>query len=117
MSIKRTEKASRVFKSNIAKLRHEFGYSLAQVGEAVGMGKSAIWKLENGDTWPKPEVLDRLADLYQISIADLFQPDGAAKKAVELNTTRENVLELFKKMLLDGRVPNDFWQSLKKEAG
>lgn len=117
MSLKRTERTEAVFRNNLAKLRKDHGYTLATVAEAIGVKEPAVWKYENSDHWPKPEIIDRIADLYQISVADLFSPDGAAKKAAELSTTRENVLELFKKMLLEGRVPNEFWQSLKKEAG
>lgn len=101
MSESRTEK---IFVRNIRRLRELHEYTLAYVAEAIGVQEAAVSKYENGHLWPKAPTIDRLADLYLISVADLFKPEGAAEKGYSLAATKLHALEVVNGMIKNGEV-------------
>lgn len=52
--------------------REKIGYSLSQVYEKTGITDSRLSRMEHDATQCPPEELKKLADLYQVSLVELF---------------------------------------------
>lgn len=48
--------------------------SQSEVASAVGVSPSAIAMYESGQRIPRDEIKIRLADYYEVSVADIFYP-------------------------------------------
>lgn len=57
--------------SKLKKARDKSGLSQSEAGRAVGVGKAAISKIENGGKSPSSDVLVRLCKLYGVDISDI----------------------------------------------
>jgi DNA-binding XRE family transcriptional regulator len=55
--------------------RKRCGYSREQVAELIGRRRGAIQDYERGQRTPSLAMLRELADLYEVSFAQLFGPD------------------------------------------
>lgn len=58
----------------IRDLRKEKGWSQVELGKKLDMGKSTIANYEKGYRSPRQKVLFRIAELFDVSIDDLFPP-------------------------------------------
>jgi len=60
------------FSAHLKRLRLKSGESLQAVADAVGLSKAHVWELETGKSSnPTKEVLERVADHFKVSIAEL----------------------------------------------
>ena len=97
--------ALRILAKNLKDLREHHGYTAAQVAEHCNTTGATISRCENGLTWPFPDLIDRLASLYQIRIEKLFRPGGAAEKAFDsISATKIHALEIVTGMAQTGEV-------------
>lgn len=64
------------FIENIKNLRVAHHYSQADVARIVGVSKQAVSQWEQGLRFPRVGVAQKLADLYNVSLSDLFDIDG-----------------------------------------
>lgn len=72
--------------TKLRRIREIYGYSQYYVAECLGISQPAYWQKENGKRMPSEERLEQIADLYNLSIADL--------KTGELNAVLIKVHEL-----------------------
>ena len=56
------------FSFRLRELRAEHGLSGEELGKKIGIGKSAISKLENGETTPRASTLIALSNYFNVSI-------------------------------------------------
>ena len=65
--------------AKLKELRMRKGQSLQQVADAVGASKAHIWELEKGTSRnPSIELLTKLADHFDVSLASLVEEDPNA---------------------------------------
>ena len=94
--------------SKLKELRASKAQSLQQVGDAVGVSKAHIWELEAGRTAnPGLELLKKLADYFQVTVAYLADDDTPAEEAKALQFFRE----------FEGRLSEKDWEVLRNLAG
>tara|TARA_Y100001973_G_C5209218_1_gene344291 strand:+ start:29373 stop:29606 length:234 start_codon:yes stop_codon:yes gene_type:complete len=67
-----TEKSRDVFKTNLALFRKAAGMTIASAAARTGVSRSAWVKYERGERFPKPELLDAVAKVFQIKVMQLF---------------------------------------------
>ena len=66
----------------LAQLRRKSGESLQTVADAVGVSKAHIWELEKARTQnPSMDLVTRLADHYEVTVACLVGEDIEASDA------------------------------------
>lgn len=65
--------------SNIARFRKACGLTQDQLAEKVGISAQAVSKWENGQTYPDIAVLPQLADIFGVSVDDLFSKPPAVE--------------------------------------
>jgi transcriptional regulator with XRE-family HTH domain len=70
----------------LRRIREIYGYSQEYVADRLGISQPAYWQKENGKRMPSDERLEQIADLYNLTVADL--KDG------ELNAVLIKVHEL-----------------------
>jgi transcriptional regulator with XRE-family HTH domain len=70
----------------LRRIREIFGYSQEYVADRLGISQPAYWQKENGRRYPSEDRLEQIADLYNLTVADL--KDG------ELNSVLIKVHEL-----------------------
>jgi transcriptional regulator with XRE-family HTH domain len=101
-------RTGRIFAANMKKLRAAHGYTLRQVADHVGVAFSNVRRWESLDEkqfgFPTHENIDKIADLYRIAIADLFTPNGAAAKSMELRSSEEDAIMIFERLLREGKI-------------
>jgi transcriptional regulator with XRE-family HTH domain len=69
--------------ATLRKLRLRKGQSLQQVADAVGASKAHIWEMETGKSRnPSIDLLTRLADHYEVSLASLVGEDPEALERI-----------------------------------
>lgn len=59
---------------NIRQLRQLKGLTLQELAEKAGLNRIAIRKIENGESAPKTETLQRIAEALSVSLFDLMTP-------------------------------------------
>ena len=74
------------FGNFLTQLRNEKGLSQAEVGNLLGVTNKAVSKWENGATKPNTKLLPMLANLYGVSVEELF-----AAKRIEQDEEAERV--------------------------
>jgi putative transcriptional regulator len=62
--------------SRLKILRAERDWSQAQLAEALGVSRQTINAIETGKYDPSLPLAFKMADLFECSIEDIFQPDG-----------------------------------------
>lgn len=101
-------RTARIFAANMKKLRAVHNYTLEHVAEFVGVSIAQASRWESSDPkafrFPGHEKIDKIADLYRIAIADLFTPNGAATKSMELKSSEEDAIMIFERLLRDGKI-------------
>jgi len=93
-----------IFMNNVRRLREIHDYRLSEVAEFMNTSESTVSRLETGIVWPKAWMLDKLADLYKISIADLFTPAGAGEKAFSLAATKQHAIDAVNRYIAAGEL-------------
>lgn len=75
-----------IFAKNIKRLRAMHDLTLKQFAASIGVSYATANRYETVGAFmfPKPTTIDRIADLFQLRIADLFSPDGASKRQIAL---------------------------------
>ena len=65
-----------VFVNNLKFYRKKIGMSQEKLSHAVGRSIAYINQIENKDTWPQPEMVDKIAEILGIPSSALFREDG-----------------------------------------
>lgn len=77
-----------IFVNNLRYYRNQKGISQEKLSYAVGKSIAYINQIENRDSWPQPEMVDKIAIALGISSSALFEERGSPEnqKAVFENT-------------------------------
>ena len=71
---------SKFIGEQIGKLRTSRGISQAELGEAIGLGKSAIGMYERGDREPSQDVIEALADYFNVASSQITDKSTVGEK-------------------------------------
>ncbi|MFD2175457.1 helix-turn-helix domain-containing protein [Rhodobacter lacus] len=72
----------------VRELRHSRGWTLEQAAAAIGLARSTLSKIENGQMSPTYEALKKLADGLEISVPQLFMPPSKAQVTGRMAVTK-----------------------------
>lgn len=67
-----TDAESKVFGSEMKRLREEAGFSGTAFSELMGVSQSHISQLERGTKKPSPELAERIADAFNVTVSDML---------------------------------------------
>lgn len=65
------------FVNNLKFYRKQKGISQEKLSYAVGKSIAYINQIENKDTWPQPEMVDKIAEILGIPSSVLFEENGS----------------------------------------
>jgi repressor LexA len=68
------------FGRRLRKARQNKELTLEQVGDALMVATPSVSRWESGNNWPTPDRLERLADLYSVSVDWLLKGDRTIRK-------------------------------------
>ena len=92
----------------LKQLRKKRGFTQEQLAEKIGRDTKHISKLEQAGSYPSIETLDRIANVLNVELKDLFNFDGLYEKNYIknefkklLNTASEEHLQLLYKIHKD----------------
>ena len=77
------------FGKRIKELRKANGYTQEDVAEKIGLEPTNLSKMENGLHFPQSEKLEKLANVFNINVMDLFNFEHFKEKDVLLNEINE----------------------------
>jgi transcriptional regulator with XRE-family HTH domain len=66
--------------TKLRRIREIYGYSQEYVADRLGISQPAYWQKENGRRYPSEERLGQIAELYNLTVADL--KDGELNKVL-----------------------------------
>lgn len=66
------KKINEIVGDNIAQLRKNLELTQAQLGELCGVEYGTVQRWENGKTWPKPEIVEKLCSIFKVRPSDLY---------------------------------------------
>ena len=69
-------KIRETFVNNLKYYRKQKGISQEKLSYAVGKSIAYINQIENKDTWPQPEMVDKIATVLGIPSSALFEENG-----------------------------------------
>ena len=92
--------SQQIFSRNLKKLMEDYHYTQEQLSDWIGIGQSTISYWLSGKRLPKAAMLDKLAEIFHCTKADLLQEDP---QPVQLEPFYANYLKLTpeKKILID----------------
>ena len=61
------------FGSNVQKLREEADIPLKTFANKIWTSPEVIWECENKNRIPRPEVIVRIAEFFDVNVEDLFK--------------------------------------------
>jgi transcriptional regulator with XRE-family HTH domain len=81
--------------TKLRRIREIYGYSQEYVADRLGISQPAYWQKENGRRYPSEERLSQIAELYNLTVADL--KDGELNKV--LIKVHELQIEILRKKI------------------
>lgn len=91
--------------NNIFKnLRLDVGMTQKELGDAVGLSPTAIARYEKGSRIPKPEIIEKLADVLNVTPGTLVFEEGWCEK---YNVTFESTKEIEHKTYIKEKYGDD----------
>ncbi len=66
-------KIGKLLSHNMTVLREQHGLSVIELAKKCGVDRQTIYKLESGENWISPMMVERLAKAYKIEEHVLFQ--------------------------------------------
>lgn len=88
------------FKERLRELRQEAGYSMATLGELIGVSKAAIGNYEAGIRVPRQDQLESLADIFNVDL-DYLCCRTDKKRKVSFSENR--IIYLMRRLNEDGK--------------
>lgn len=85
-----------MFGNFLCELRTQKGLSQSQLGEMLGVTNKAVSKWENGSTKPNTNLLPKIAEIFGVTVEELFACKRIEKDA-ELKNIKEYIYEQKKK--------------------
>ncbi len=73
--------------TRIRQLREIKGFSQQVVADHLGMAQTNYHKIESDKTQPKLDLLEKIANFYKVSLAELLSPD---KNSVHIQNNNHN---------------------------
>lgn len=85
-----------MFFDKLDKLCKEKSVSMTKLVLDIGMSKSAVTYWKNNDTTPKAEVLQKIADYFNVSISYFFDEEKTSPATMTEDEELQYVLEQYK---------------------
>ncbi len=82
---------------NLKRIRKERGLSQEQLAEEIDTSRKSICAYESCVSFPSPEMIDRIASVLDVSVADLFLRKDESLK-IEFRLTDEIIDKAVEKM-------------------
>lgn len=86
------------FVNNLKYYRKQKGISQEKLSYLVGKSIAYINQIENKDSWPQPEIVDKIARALEISSSKLFEESGSPEN-VKANFERIYSVSLEEELL------------------
>jgi putative transcriptional regulator len=66
--------------NRVRELRSERGWSQGELGEQLGVSRQTVNAIETGKYDPSLPLAFKIADLFELAIEDVFEPDVKRKR-------------------------------------
>ena len=105
-----------MFQIRLKELREKAGYSQQSFADAFGTKQSTVGGWESGAREPKLEVMQKLADFFDVSVDYLIGRDNTPKPRKEAEQKKEISDEDIKFALFGGDVTDEAYEDVKRFA-
>ena len=85
-----------MFASNLRYLRKRAGLTQLELAQVLGVSRSTIGMYEKGDREPDFEMLERIADYFNVNMSTLIGDQEKASAAEPLGSELEDYLEMLR---------------------
>lgn len=82
---RKRQRLATIVGANITSHRRRMGWNQAEFAERLGIGADSLSRIERGLTAPRFPRLEKMAELLECSVADLFQTQADREKAYAVN--------------------------------
>lgn len=105
-----------MFQIRLKELREKAGYSQQGFADAFGTKQSIVGNWEAGAREPKFEVMQKLADFFDVSVDYLLGRNDTLKPSKETETKKEVSDDDIKFALFGGDVTDEAYEDVKRFA-
>lgn len=105
-----------MFQIRLKELREKAGYSQQSFADAIGVKQSTVGNWEAGAREPKLEVMQKLADFFDVSVDYLIGRDNTPRPRKEAAQKKEISDEDIKFALFGGDVTDEAYEDVKRFA-
>ena len=105
-----------MFQIRLKELREKAGYSQQSFADAIGVKQSTVGNWEAGAREPKLEVMQKLADFFDVSVDYLIGRDNTPKPRKDVEQKKEISDEDIKFALFGGDVTDEAYEDVKRFA-
>ena len=96
---------------NIKTLRKKKGYSQEMVAEKLNVVRQTVSKWEKGYSVPDAEMLERLAELFEVSVGELLgKPEAEPEQSAELGEVVQQLVLLNDHLARQSRARKRIWK-------
>lgn len=81
MAQKKRQRLATIVGANITAQRRRMGWNQAEFAERLGIGADSLSRIERGLTAPRFPRLEKIAELLECPVAELFQTQADREKA------------------------------------
>ena len=81
------------FGRRVRQKRKEAGLSQEQLAEKANLSANYIGRIERGDKWVSPDVLDRLSRVLRVQVVEFFKFEDP-KRATEINAFESEMSQI-----------------------
>ncbi len=107
---KRREYDPKVVGRNLKRLREERGYTVEEIREYLCLGSvQAVYKYENGKSYPAADALLALMELYDVKVQDIVE-------SCRTDRFRQVVLLFFHKVKWRERTERRYWSGIAEKV-
>lgn len=94
------------FGQHLKDIRENFGFTQEELAEMIGKAPSTIQKIESGKRFPRPDTIEKLCEVFNISCMELF----AFKQDIKFDMSKAFYAEYEK---LDNEGKDYFYKTIK----
>lgn len=95
-----------MFTNQLCYLRHSQGLSQSQLADKLGVKKQSVSNWENGNIMPSVEMVEKIADYFEVSVDYLLGrslPDGCGVSIIDVTGLTADEIEHIKFLVDDLR--------------
>jgi transcriptional regulator with XRE-family HTH domain len=118
------EKTGKRLAENLKEYRRRLGWNQEKLAEMVDVSSGAVKRWETGKRFPKPEILEKIAEIFKITVSQLLSDSEPKQEplppATSINGLLKTLAEIPEDILNEiyhSKITAEKWDEIRGELG